>query len=328
MANKNEQPTINGIEYGRKLFDAIGAVFSGAKPAKADEASSATALLSDAVAINVSKQSDDALNQMALLSANRKDYLRFATQKFSPLEKGLVSYFLTGIGLVFKGGDGKDAVIKYESAVFEAKLKAESSIADTAKSLLTILAEAPDRQILVEIAQAQKSGRASVERLLAEVNPKDYGNGSHVTGSNDQIESTLWYSSLSWDRTGIMKGILTLSTKTAMFMDMGEKGLKDAGDCYAVLIGEIPFRKDAGLFIKLPVEVVDALILGRCYYRIAEACSRRRAVIKKDFEQAKIDGANKAKALQSEVLQNSVGNLGAVKDAAAAATQPAPAPAQ
>lgn len=315
MANKTEQ--INGLEYGRKLMDAIGAVFSGAKPAKADEASNAVALLSDAVAINVSKQSDDPLNQMALLSSNRKDYLKFSSQKLSPLERGLATYFLTGIGLSFKDGEGKDARLKYESAVFEGSLKAESSIADTTKSLLQILGEAPDRDILIEIAKLQKSGRAATERLLAELNAKDYGHGSHVTGGNDQIESTLWYGSLSWDKEGIMKGILTLSTKTAMFMDMGEKGLKDAGECYAVLIGDAPFRKEKGLFIKLPPDVADPLVLGRCYYRIGEAMSRRRAKIKKDYDQAKIDGAAKAKALQSEVLQKSASNLAAVKDAAA-----------
>lgn len=320
MSNKTES-TINGLAYGRKLMDSIGAVFSGAKPAKADESSSATALLSDAVAINISKQSTDPLSQMALLSSNRKDYLKFSSQKLSPLEKGLATYFLTGIGLVFKDGEGKPVRLKYESEVFEGSLKAESSIADTTKSLLQILGEAADREILIEVAKVQKSGRAAVERLLAEVNAKDYGHGSHIRGGNDQIESTLWYGSLSWDTEGIMKGILTLSTKTAMFMDMGEKGLKDAGDCYAVLIGDAPFRKDKGLSIKLPSEVADALVLGRCYYRIGEACSRRRAVIKKDFEQARTDGAAKAKALQSEVLQQSAANLAAIKGETAPAAQ-------
>lgn len=320
MSNKTES-TINGLEYGRKLMDSIGAVFSGAKPAKADEASKATALLSDAVAINVSKQSDDPLSQMLLLTSNRKDYLKFSSQKLTPLEPGLATYFLTGIGLVLKDSDGKPARLKYESEVFEGSLKAESSISDTTKSLLEILGTVPDREILVDIAKAQKSGRAAVDRLLAELNAKDYGHGSHISGGNDQIESTLWYGSLSWDTDGVMKGILTLSTKTALYMDMGEKGLKDAGECYAVLIGDAPFRKDKGLYIKVPTEVADALVLGRCYYRIGEACARRRAVIKKDFEQSKIDGAAKAKALQSEVLKNSVANLAAIKGEVAPAAQ-------
>lgn len=312
----------NTAATGKSLFERMAFVFRGETP-DADKSVSSTkkSEYSAAVAERYANLDDKISVSIKTLEAERKAFRKYSNETLSAQYVSLLAY-CSPLAPTDVDNDGKPMVCTWENDNFKVVAKQSEALKATVSTMLDILAKTPDAELLPESA---KKGRANGQpKLMADYNPKNYGEGETIhDGGNEHFEGSAYTNAMIYDRTGQMRGILKLTARCARALDRNE--IEDAGEMYAVLIGELPFRKEKDgtpiSFITLGPDVADKLLLGRLYERVFEAFKLKGQQLEKLLKDTGSDDKAKAvKILESKVLSESLERQGKV-----APTAPTPA---
>jgi hypothetical protein len=274
MQDKNTK--YNTLQAGKDLWDRMAALFLGQVPG---ESESPTAVkksehskeVAERYGAIVGKPSYGSITAaIARCEAERKNYRKYAKESLATIHDTLLAHTAT-----LKPPKDTDNTATFDGGRFMIVAKDATGEADrTVGALLDMLARATDEDLLEE---AQRKGRNGQVKLLAELDAKKYGDSETIEGGNEYYKGSAAAAALLWDNKGIMKGILKLTTRGTRALDRND--LADAGEMYAVLNGDLPFRKDDEgnpvSYIGLSPNVTDTLFKGRCYQRIAEALAEK-----------------------------------------------------
>lgn len=301
----------NTTETGKRLFERMAFLFRGETP-DADKSASSNkkSEYSAAVAERYANLDDKISVSIKTLESERKSFRKYANETLSAQYVSLLAYCspLSPTGDV--DANGNDLKCQWENDNFVVVAKQAPALKATVSTMLEILAKTPDTDLLEESAKKGRGNSNGQPKLLADKDPKRNGDGEIIQdGGNEHFEGSAYTNVMIYDRGGQMRGILKLTARCARALDRNE--IEDAGEMYAVLTGELPFRKEKDgtpiSFITLGPDVADKLLMGRLYERIFEAFKLKGQQLEKLLKDTGTDDKAKAvKVLESKVLSESL----------------------
>lgn len=172
-----------------------------------------------------------------------------------------------------------DNAIEVNNDQFEFKMKEGLALKESSQNYVYLLSNTKDDYLWYQTGKAKKAAK---EKRLIYQDPTKFGAQlMEAIGTSDSITLAVSPKIAAFDNTGRIAKAVEFFAKTAMFFD--ENDMRQAGEMYRNLVGELPEEEKRRIFKFDPGMVLD-VIQGRIWGRAALAIRDWRSELVKARE--------------------------------------------
>lgn len=280
--NKKEILTVANTERGAEILKLISfGLIDRQTESKALSGEGATFTESLARRVKVESGGFD-----ALLKQLRDLSKKFTVRSLERLKEPAEALGNWAIGLAAL----PDAIIEASNDQFEFKMKEGLALKESAQNYILLLSNTKDDYLWYQTGKAQK--KAKEKKLIYQDSTKFGAQLMEAIGASDSTTLSVSPKIAAFDNSGKIAKAVEFFAKAAAYFD--ENDLRQAGEMYRNLIGELPEEEKRRIF-KFDSGMVLDIIQGRIWGRAALALRDWRAELVK----ARESGADELK----QVLQ-------------------------